>query len=63
MGCGLAGEPVRIVTAGLPPVQGHTLLEKRAYCATHLDAVRRRLMHEPRGHADMYGTDRLPIRA
>ena len=31
------------------------MLEKRRYAHEHLDAVRRRLMWEPRGHADMYG--------
>jgi proline racemase len=32
------------------------MLEKRRYAQSHLDDVRRRLMWEPRGHADMYGT-------
>lgn len=50
-----AGEPLRIVTAGLPPIRGTTILEKRRWVAEHLDHVRRALMYEPRGHADMYG--------
>ena len=49
------GEPVRIVVAGLPPIPGATILEKRRYAREHLDDVRRALMAEPRGHADMYG--------
>jgi proline racemase len=40
-----AGEPLRIVTGGLPELPG----------ATVLDHLRRALMHEPRGHSDMYG--------
>ena len=51
--CG--GEPLRIVTAGLPPLAGATMLERRRYLREHLDDVRRLLMFEPRGHPDMYG--------
>ena len=50
-----AGEPLRVVVDGLPPIPGTTMLEKRRYAREHLDTVRRRLMWEPRGHADMYG--------
>src|SRR5215469_2957207 len=50
-----AGEPLRIVTGGLPPLQGGTMLEKRRYMLEHLDHIRRALMWEPRGHRDMYG--------
>ena len=49
------GEPVRIVTGGYPPLEGATLLEKRRYARDRLDHLRRMLMAEPRGHADMYG--------
>jgi proline racemase len=31
------------------------MLEKRRWAKDHLDHVRKVLMHEPRGHADMYG--------
>lgn len=51
----VAGEPLRIVTRGLPPIPGDTILEKRRHCREHLDHVRTALMWEPRGHADMYG--------
>lgn len=49
------GEPVRIVTSGYPNLEGGTLLEKRRDASEHHDAVRRLLMFEPRGHAEMYG--------
>ena len=49
------GEPLRIVTAGVPRIPGATILEKRRWASEHLDHVRRALMLEPRGHADMYG--------
>lgn len=50
-----AGEPLRIVTAGVPRIPGATILEKRDWVRDNLDHVRTALMHEPRGHADMYG--------
>ncbi len=50
-----AGEPLRIVTAGVPRIPGKTILEKRSYAKEHLDHIRKTLMWEPRGHADMYG--------
>ncbi|TPV96481.1 MAG: proline racemase [Myxococcales bacterium FL481] len=49
------GEPLRIVTKGLPPIVGDTILDKRTYAERELDGLRRALMLEPRGHADMYG--------
>jgi proline racemase len=50
-----AGEPLRIITGGLPALQGDTILERRRYMQEHLDHIRRALMWEPRGHRDMYG--------
>ena len=50
-----AGEPLRIVTAGLPELPGDTILARRRYMRENLDHVRRALMWEPRGHYDMYG--------
>jgi proline racemase len=50
-----AGEPLRIVTGGIDPIPGATMLEKRRYARLHLDGLRRALVFEPRGHADMYG--------
>lgn len=49
------GEPLRVVLNGLPPLAGDTLLEKRRYMERKLDAYRKALIWEPRGHADMYG--------
>jgi proline racemase len=49
------GEPFRIVTGGVAPLEGRTILDKRRFAGEHLDHVRRLLVHEPRGHADMYG--------
>jgi proline racemase/trans-L-3-hydroxyproline dehydratase len=50
-----AGEPFRIVTGGVGPIPGATILEKRRYAQERLDRVRALLVNEPRGHADMYG--------
>jgi proline racemase len=50
-----AGEPFRIVTGGVPSLEGKTILDKRRFAAERLDRVRRLLVYEPRGHADMYG--------
>ena len=57
-----AGEPFRIVTAGVPPIAGTTVRERRERAAASeaIDAVRRLLCHEPRGPADRHvgGRDR-----
>lgn len=64
-----AGEPFRIVdlaAAGLPPLPGDTVAERRATLLGPggdgtaprpgpLDGLRRLLVQEPRGHAGMYG--------
>jgi proline racemase len=50
-----AGEPFRIVTGGVEPLRGATILDKRRFALERLDDVRKLLVHEPRGHADMYG--------
>jgi proline racemase len=49
------GEPFRIVTGGAELPRGATILDKRRDALERLDHVRRRLVFEPRGHADMYG--------
>lgn len=54
------GEPLRIITGGIPPIKGTTILERRAYFHEHLDEIRRVLMHEPRGHHGMYGCVMTP---
>jgi proline racemase len=54
------GEPFRIVTGGVPDVEGASILERRRFALEHLDAYRRLLVFEPRGHADMYGCHVVP---
>ena len=48
-----AGEPFRIVDAG--PMEGTTVIERRSWAEKNLNELRKFLIHEPRGHADMYG--------
>lgn len=50
-----AGEPFRIVVGGVGDVPGARILDKRRYALENLDEVRKLLINEPRGHADMYG--------
>jgi proline racemase len=50
-----AGEPLRLIVDGFPSPRGKTMLEKREWVRRHADHLRRALMLEPRGHADMYG--------
>ncbi len=54
------GEPLRIITGGLPEIPGRTVLERRRYFREHFDKIRTGLMWEPRGHADMYGVVLTP---
>jgi proline racemase len=54
------GEPFRIVTGGVEPLLGATILDKRRDALERLDHVRRLLVNEPRGHADMYGCHVVP---
>ena len=49
------GEPLRILIDGVTKVLGKTILEKRKYFRDHFDHIRKGIMWEPRGHADMYG--------
>jgi proline racemase len=54
------GEPFRIITGGVDPLRGTTILEKRRDALDRLDHVRRLVVNEPRGHADMYGCHVVP---
>jgi proline racemase len=54
------GEPFRIVAGGVPPLEGATILERRRFARERLDHVRRLVVLEPRGHADMYGCHVVP---
>lgn len=49
------GDPTRIIIDGLPEVKGNTMLEKKKFLIENLDFIRTSLMHEPRGHRDMFG--------
>lgn len=55
-----AGEPLRIITGGMPELVGKTILERRRYMQQRYDHIRRALMWEPRGHRDMYGCVLMP---
>src|SRR5947208_15927607 len=50
-----AGEPLRLIVEGFPSPHGRTMLDKREWVRKKADHLRRALMLEPRGHADMYG--------
>ncbi len=54
------GEPLRVIVDGFPKLNGNTVLERRNDIKVHQDHLRKALMHEPRGHADMYGCLILP---
>ena len=54
------GEPLRVIVDGFPELKGNSVLDYRRYCKKHYDHLRKALMFEPRGHADMYGCILLP---
>jgi proline racemase len=49
------GEPLRLIVDGFPAPRGTSMLDKRDWATEHADHIRRALMFEPRGHADMCG--------
>ncbi len=49
------GEPTRIITGGIPPLRGSTMLDRLDDFRARMDGVRTALLAEPRGHRDMYG--------
>jgi len=55
-----AGEPLRVVLSGFEDLRGDTILELRQDARARFDRLRRALMWEPRGHADMYGCIVVP---
>ncbi|MBO3723635.1 proline racemase family protein [Actinomyces bowdenii] len=55
-----AGEPTRVIVGGVPEVRGRDMAAKREDLRQRLDHLRRALIHEPRGHADMFGAVVLP---
>ncbi len=54
------GEPLRIVTGGMPELPGETILARRRYMQEHYDHIRKALMWEPHGHYNMYGAILTP---
>lgn len=57
------GEPTRVLVGGIPPVPGKTMAEKKEYLEKNMDSLRTAVMHEPRGHNDMFGSIILPAAA
>jgi trans-L-3-hydroxyproline dehydratase len=55
-----AGEPLRVVTEGWPDMPGETILEMREHARANHDDLRRVIILEPRGHADMYACLLVP---
>jgi trans-L-3-hydroxyproline dehydratase len=54
------GEPLRLITSGVPRLRGTTILDRRQEMLEQHDDLRRFLMFEPRGHNDMYGAILTP---
>ncbi|MGC9489801.1 MAG: proline racemase family protein [Thermovirgaceae bacterium] len=54
------GEPTRIILGGGPWLQGKTMGEKWAYLRNNLRDFRDFVMHEPRGHSNMFGAFLTP---
>ncbi|WP_232622874.1 proline racemase family protein [Pareuzebyella sediminis] len=54
------GEPLRVIVDGFPELIGSSVLERRRYCKENYDHLRKALLFEPRGHADMYGCLLVP---
>ncbi|MEO6349308.1 MAG: proline racemase family protein, partial [Candidatus Limnocylindrales bacterium] len=55
-----AGEPLRIIRSGFPEVPNLPVVERRRWVMQNADHIRRAVIHEPRGHHDMYGAILLP---
>lgn len=51
-----AGAQARVVIGGVPQARGDTINEKRHYLAANFDHIRKLLMYEPRGGAQMSGS-------
>lgn len=54
------GNPVRLVRAGGPALQGNNMSEKRQHFLREYDWIRKGLMFEPRGHDMMSGSILYP---
>lgn len=49
------GQATRIIVGGVPVLRGKNMMEKKEYFLKNCDEIRVMAMHEPRGHADMFG--------
>jgi proline racemase len=49
------GMPTRVVTGGVGPIPGATMLERKLHFEAEMDDLRLLLMREPRGHGAMSG--------
>jgi proline racemase len=49
------GMPTRVVTGGVDPIPGATMLERKLHFEAEMDDLRLLLMREPRGHSAMSG--------
>ncbi len=49
----VAGQGVRLVADGWPPMRGRSVAQKLAFARRELDALRRAIVCEPRGHRDL----------
>jgi proline racemase len=49
------GMPTRVITGGVGPIPGASMLERKVHFEEHMDDLRLLLMREPRGHGAMSG--------
>jgi len=49
------GMPTRVITGGIDPIPGATMLERKLHFEREMDDLRLLLMREPRGHSAMSG--------
>ena len=49
------GMPTRVITGGVGPIPGASMLERKLHFEEHMDDLRLLLMREPRGHGAMSG--------
>ncbi len=49
------GMPTRVITGGVGPIPGESMLERKLHFEEHMDELRLLLMREPRGHGAMSG--------
>jgi len=51
----VCGASLRLIVEGCPALRGRTMGEKRTSAGKLADAMRRTVLLEPRGHADLLG--------